>query len=339
MSAWVTFDASAIQVTSVNQRETKSSLEMVRPLPDPADLPAFESLNPEIVQLAQAVRLAKQQSKPVIVFLSGQVVKYGLSLFIIDLIEKGYITHLAGNGSVLMHDWGLLYDGQTSEDVERYLGTGQFGLWTTPYLINDAFRRSHQPEWSIGQTMQDAVKYRVPWRPVGLRASLLSACVRNKIPFTFHILAGGDINHMHPNFSPSYLEASYYDFLVLARAVDRLDDGGVYINIGTQVTGVETFLKSLSMSRNVRAAKGRPLTSNFTTGLLDYVRLPEHWRDGEASEGDAVYYYRPYKTLLLRSIALGGQSFYGYGPHTETVPQLWQAITQAADTPASPVSS
>ena len=51
----------------------------------------------------------------------------------------------------------------------------------------------------------------------------------------------------------------------------------------------------------------------------------------EAPKTDPRYYFRPYKTVLLRSVADGGTSHYVQGDHRQTVPALYdQIIARAA---------
>jgi hypothetical protein len=46
----------------------------------------------------------------------------------------------------------------------------------------------------------------------------------------------------------------------------------------------------------------------------------------EAPKSDPRYYFRPYKTVLVRTVADGGTSFYVQGDHRQTVPALYDAI-------------
>lgn len=56
---------------------------------------------------------------------------------LIRLLERGWITHLATNGAGIIHDWEFAFQGQSSEDVRRYVAEGQFGLWEeTGFTIN-----------------------------------------------------------------------------------------------------------------------------------------------------------------------------------------------------------
>lgn len=90
--------------------------------------------------------------------------------------------------------------------------------------------------------------------------------------------------------------------------------------------GPEVFLKALSMVRNVARQEGRQIC-HFTTLVCDLPDLPENYRE-EASKENPHYYFRPWKTLLVRTVADGGESFYVKGPHAETVPGLWTAINE-----------
>ena len=101
--------------------------------------------------------------------------------------------------------------------------------------------------------------------------------------------------------------------------------GGVFINFGTAVTGPEVFLKALSMARNVARQQG-DVPGGFTTAVFDLMDLPENWREGTPSKQQSRYYFRPWKTILARTVAGGGQSYYFCGDHRQTLPTLWAAL-------------
>jgi hypothetical protein len=54
-------------------------------------------------------------------------VKTGLAPLLIDLMRRGFVTGIAANGSVLVHDVEIALAGSTSEDVDATLGKGAFG--------------------------------------------------------------------------------------------------------------------------------------------------------------------------------------------------------------------
>lgn len=321
MSKFPKIDRSKILILPNAQRESKVHMSDLADEHDWYQENADVEIDAETRGLADAIRDAKDRGRPVIFFISGHVIKHGLSAFIASLVEEGYITHVACNGSVMIHDWELVYANETSEDVGKYITDGKFGHWRTPGLINDIVYANFNGENTIGEILGQVMAQ----EQRGQRMSLIRCCHDAGIPMTFHVLIGGDIIHQHPNCDASMFAASYQDFLVFGGSVQNLE-GGVFVNVGSQVTGTEVFLKALSMARNIAPRIDVPPPLHITTGMLDFVQLPENWRDGEASEGDAAYYYRPWKSILLRTVADGGQSFYVGGQHTETVPKLWKAI-------------
>ena len=96
------------------------------------------------------------------------------------------------------------------------------------------------------------------------------------------------------------------------------------MNFGSAVMAPEVFLKALSMARNVGHQEGQ-LIHNFTTLVCDLHDLPGDYRK-EPSRDNEAYYFRPWKTMLVRTVADGGESFYVKGKHSETIPALWTAI-------------
>ena len=147
------------------------------------------------------------------------------------------------------------------------------------------------------------------------------------MPVTSHVGVGSDIIHSHASCSGAALGAtSYTDFLIFARSVEKLE-GGVYLNIGTAVTGPEVYLKALSMARNLARQEDREIR-HFTTGVFDLIPLPDSYREGPPSKEHPMYYYRPWKTILVRTVADGGTSYYYPGDHKQTIPSLWRETTR-----------
>ena len=64
--------------------------------------------------------------------------------------------------------------------------------------------------------------------------------------------------------------------------------------------------------------------------LSDLYDLPKDYRS-EAPKDQPGYYFRPWKTMLARTVADGGRSFYVAGRHEKTFPALWTAINVAED--------
>jgi hypothetical protein len=100
-------------------------------------------------------------------------------------------------------------------------------------------------------------------------------------------------------------------------------EGGVMLNFGSAVMGPEVYLKALSMARNVAHQEGRVI-QHFTTAVFDLIGLSGDPRQ-QAPKSEPQYYYRPWKTILVRTVADGGESFYVQGDHRVTVPHVRRA--------------
>ncbi len=98
------------------------------------------------------------------------------------------------------------------------------------------------------------------------------------------------------------------------------------MNFGSSVMAPEVFLKALAMVRNVARQEGHNISS-FTTLVCDLKDLPSDHRT-EARRDHPDYYFRPWKTMLVRTVADGGDSYYVQGWHQETIPELWTALTE-----------
>ena len=223
------------------------------------------------------------------------------------------------NGAGAIHDFELATIGATTESVRRYIHDGQFGLWVETGEINDIVRAGAADGLGFGEALGQAILQR---NPAFLSTSILAAATRLGIPATVHIGIGQDIIHEHPNFDAAAAgQASYDDFLVFTESVTGLD-GGVYLNVGSAVMGPEVYLKALAMARN---AAGASSIRRFTTAVFDLISLGDDLAS-EASKSDPRYYYRPFKTILVRTVQDGGESFYIRGDHRMTIPQLYEEL-------------
>ena len=311
------FDRSKLKLRPLSERVHDMALAEVLNLDD--DVLPFD--DPGLDQVAERVTQAHQAGAQVITMMGAHVIKRGLSRFVIDLMERGIITHVGMNGAGPIHDFELALIGATTESVARYIQEGQFGLWEETGRINEAVKQGAREGLGLGEAVGRMIEEeRFPHRD----ASILAAGYRRRVPVTAHVGIGYDIIHEHPNCDGAALgETSYRDFLALADNVSKLQ-GGVLLNFGTAVMGPEVFLKALAMARNVAHQEGRRI-NRFTTAVFDLVNLDPDYHH-EASKSDARYYFRPYKTLLVRTVQDGGESFYIQGDHRATLPSLYRQV-------------
>jgi hypothetical protein len=91
-------------------------------------------------------------------------------------------------------------------------------------------------------------------------------------------------------------------------------------NFGTAVMGPEVYLKALAMARNVAHQEGRRI-ADFQTAVFDLLEL-EGDPQKEPPKSHPQYFYRPWKTILVRTVADGGRSQYVQSEHRRSIPQL-----------------
>lgn len=280
--------------------------------------------HPAIPELATAIVNAHRHDRAVMLICGAHVLRQGNAPLLIDLMERGLITHLALNGAGAIHDFELALIGQTCESVARYVREGQFGLWQETSRINDIINAAAGEKLGFGEALGRVIETeQFPFR----NTSVLAAGYRLRVPVTIHVSIGQDIIHEHPNFDGAATgAASYTDFLIFTHTVSRLE-GGVMLNIGSAVMGPEVYLKALAMARNVAHQKGEVI-QHFTTAVFDLPHLGDDLHQ-EAPKSDPRYYFRPFKTILVRTVADGGRSFYVQGDHKATVPALYDALMQA----------
>lgn len=309
------FDRSRLRVQPLAQREHDLGLTNVLPLD--ADT-AFT--HPAIDILGERLRTARANGAARMLVMGAHVLRAGVQRHLIDLMERGLIDHIAMNGAGPIHDWEMARIGATTESVARYVRTGEFGLWAETGELNDVIRSGARDGIGMGEAIGRAIASR-GFPHVDL--SVLAAGVRLGVPITVHIGVGYDIIHEHPNCDGAALgQTSYADFLVFAETCRRLE-GGVMLNFGSAVMGPEVYLKALTMARNVAHQDGQQI-ARFTTAVFDLIPLDGDTR-AQAPKTDPRYYYRPWKTILVRTVADGGESHYVQGDHRETIVALRRA--------------
>jgi hypothetical protein len=311
------FDRSRLQIEPLSARQHDLSLADILPLD--AAIPALEE--PKLAVIAQRIRQARANGSAVMLIMGAHLLRRGNSRYIIDLMERGILTHIAMNGAGPIHDFEFALVGATTESVARYIRTGQFGMWRETGHLNEIARQAVSDGIGLGEAIGLAIEEGgFPYREI----SILAAGYRLQVPVTVHVGIGQDIIHQHPNCDGAALgETSYRDFLIFAQTVTNLE-GGVLLNFGSAVMGPEVYLKALSMARNVARQEGRQI-AHFTTAVFDLPDLGDDF-EAEPPKTDPRYYYRPWKTILVRTVADGGESLYIQGDHRETFPNLWKNL-------------
>lgn len=308
------FDRSALKLLPLSSRVHDLDLSVM--LDPERDRPAFA--HPSLDKIAERIFRAREKGAAVLVMMGAHVIRAGCAPWLLKLMEKGLVTHFALNGAGAIHDFEFAEIGATTESVAKYISEGQFGLWEEDGRFNDAVNEGAAEGLGFGEAVGKYIEENnFPYK----KYSLCAGGYRMRVPVTVHVGIGCDIVHEHPNADGAAAgKASYTDFLVYAKTVENLEHG-VFLNFGSAVTGPEVYLKCLSMARNVARQQGRRIT-DFTTAVFDLLPLENQRTDEAPPKSDPRYYFRPWKTILARTVADGGESFYIRGSHGDTVPAL-----------------
>ena len=303
-------DFSKIRTYPVADRANKVALEaFARPHVPGASLSTFLDSLPDFLAVQDlktvvaAMAAAVRDGKPVLLMMGAHAIKVGLNPLIVDAMRTGLISAVAFNGAGAIHDFELCYNGETSEDVQRGLNDGSFGM------VDETGRM-------MNATLADGVARGLgAGRALGERAlsfpnkhlSIMATGAEIDAPVTVHIAIGTDIIHQHPTTRGDVLgEASYRDFQTFAAVCAQLE-GGVVLNVGSAVIMPEVFLKALTIARNL----GHKV-EKFTTATFDMTR-----------------HYRPSENVQRRPTAMGGKGVYIVGHHEVNIPLLFAAVKEA----------
>ncbi|HEV8147126.1 MAG TPA: hypothetical protein VGP79_12125 [Bryobacteraceae bacterium] len=318
-SKFETFDRSRLRIQPLSRRQNDLAIGHWLALGD--STPPFE--HADLATVAARLTSARQNGAARILIMGAHVLRAGVNRHLIDLLERGAITHIAMNGAGAIHDYELARIGATTESVARYVKSGEFGLWQETGELNDWIAEAAREGVGLGEKVgQRIAQSDYPHRDL----SVFAAAWRLNVPVTVHAGIGYDILHEHPNCDGAALgAASYRDFLIFTRAVENLE-GGVLLNFGSAIMGPEVYLKALAMARNVAHQEGRSITK-FTTAVFDLAPIGGDFRH-ELPKSDPGYYFRPHKTILVRTVADGGESFYFCGEHRATLPALWRLLAR-----------
>lgn len=130
-------DRDRLDIKRLDDRKNKVYIEKdhIRVTHKPEHL--SENSRKLIERTAERIRLARKQSRSVMLTFGAHTIKNGMSPTLIALMEEGWVTHLSTNGAGIIHDWEFAFQGKSSEDVRENVHLGQFGIWDhTGFYIN-----------------------------------------------------------------------------------------------------------------------------------------------------------------------------------------------------------
>jgi hypothetical protein len=305
-------DLTGLKTIPIGSRGGKVRTEdFAKPYQKGAGLPGLIDSLPKILAgdsfraAIAALVNARKTGKPIIWGMGGHVIKCGLAPVLADLMRRGYATSFTMNGSAAIHDFEIAIAGHTSEDVEAVLPDGRFGsAEETGREMNQAIAAAGSI--GMGEALGKCLARIAD--PAWAAHSLLLQAYQNSTPVTVHVAIGTDTPHTHPAVDPAAIGATTHrDFRLFCSLVAEMNEGGVYLNVGSAVVLPEVFLKAVSAVRNL----GAPL-AGFTTINLDFLQ-----------------HYRPKVNVVERPHAqAGGRGIALTGHHELMVPLLAAALIE-----------
>jgi hypothetical protein len=303
MSRYQEIDLSKIHFASVQNRFSKVDSSSFAQVSDNL-LDSMPDIlkGAEFKEFIKRCHLARDSHKTFIIGLGGHIIKCGLAPLLIKLMEEGIAKCFAVNGSVTIHDFELAYFGKTSEDVSKGLADGTFGMAEeTINAINRIIIRASEEKLGYGEALGKDILENAP----NAEISLLAQAYKYNIPVTVHIALGTDITHQSPYADGKAIgDCSMRDFRIFCEQVKNLNDGGVFINMGSAVIIPEVFLKALTVARNVYGT-----IQDFTTAVFDMNQQ-----------------YRELENVVRRPVEKGGKGYYFIGHHEIMIPLLVQEL-------------
>ncbi|MBU0717514.1 MAG: hypothetical protein KJ749_04635 [Planctomycetes bacterium] len=318
-------DLSRLKTYSIDRRHHKASAEVVAALPEPgasaaqllASFPDYlgaRALRRVVAAMVEAVR----HNRPVVVAFGAHVIKVGCGPILVDLIRRGIVKAVAGNGACAIHDMEMATRGETSEEVADTIRDGSFGMvGETLGFFDEAAALAKREAIGLGAAVGQLL---IDRKALHADRSVFAAAYEVGIPATVHVALGTDTVHMSPGADGAAIgAASMYDFRLICDVVADLgatgnsDVGGVWLNVGSAVLMPEVFLKAVSIARNLGADLDAMTTANF----------------------DMIRHYRPQQNVVTRPVAPGrGHEVVGH--HEILLPLLRQAVIEGLASAGKP---
>jgi len=292
------FDRNKLNILPLSERKSKSDLSIIiNPNSTPPQVSEEEYSRLE--KIAFLIKESRERNYPIIFAFGAHLIKNGLSEILIELMKRGYVQHMLGNGAVSIHDWEFAFQGKTEEDVRKYLEEGQFGIWEeTGSYINQAIKKYRNMGYgsAIGKLIsEERLRNEKVLHPFK-RISILGNAHQLNIPVSICPQIGCDIIYTHPECDGAAVgEAAYIDFLKFCHTISKLEEG-IYISIGSAITSPMIFEKALSMAKNIIRQKNRIL-ENYHIVVNDIQEGKWDWEKGEPPKENPAYYLRFMKTF------------------------------------------
>ena len=127
-------DLQRLRIRSLSERDHMTRVDEILLAPDAPLRPLSKSVEERVGQAVEDLRRARALGATAMLIYGAHLLRNGASLLLRDLMEAGWLTHLATNGAGTIHDWEYAHWGASTESVERGVASGTFGIWNETAL-------------------------------------------------------------------------------------------------------------------------------------------------------------------------------------------------------------
>ena len=193
-------DLRKIRVYPLAERESLSTLDRLLVDPGQAPRPCDAEALKAVRDCVRNITAARQRGASVMLMYGAHLIKNGAMRIVNQLVDLGWLTHLATNGAGTIHDWELAYLGRTEESVRKNVATGTFGTWeetgrAIPLALLAGALRGEGYGRSLGRficedgvtlpsiaSLEESLRAEASHPLAPARAELLQAMVSHKLP-------------------------------------------------------------------------------------------------------------------------------------------------------------
>jgi hypothetical protein len=122
-------DLSRLRVQPLGERRSLSRIDEILVEPSNAAGACSEAVQAQIERCAAEIRSARERGAGVLLIYGAHLIKNGGQLLLRQMLDGGWLTHLATNGAGTIHDWEFAWLGRSTESVRENVATGTFGTW------------------------------------------------------------------------------------------------------------------------------------------------------------------------------------------------------------------
>jgi hypothetical protein len=122
-------DPRQLRVMPLAERRSLSRIEEILVEPSDGAPQAPAAVIEAVEECAGRILGAREAGAGVSLIYGAHLIKNGGQLLLNQLLESGWITHLATNGAGSIHDWEFAWSGCSTESVRDNVASGTFGAW------------------------------------------------------------------------------------------------------------------------------------------------------------------------------------------------------------------